>query len=422
MTEKFNLVLHNRVAEGHNLAEVQQRLAQRTKLPLATVQRLYQQPTAVVKKQVDATTAEHYCRALRACGAVVEMQPVVEPAEAVAPAAVAADEPVTEAGPLQPQTEASYPASQPRKRNWLLPAVVAALVLIAGVAAAGWYYLQQQALQSQQQVRQALVFVRDIQQQVETFVAQADYVPISNAEAGLELQYPASVAALTLQEGACLQLRLSLLDDSGENYTLYFSPDVHQQPLHWYCHGGTLPAELRPADCPQQRPEFPLQNTAFKARQYQTVTIAGQVLSLSIPADWQVGLELNDAALFAAGNPDQEVYHLLLREPLADFPHELNLQDYAVLAKNQLQQQLQQVQEVGVNPIAVEGFTSLHYQFTAMDHQVPLHYQLLVLTDNQYYYQMLNWTLAGRFARYQQDFTHLLQSLKKRPATQAEKE
>lgn len=77
MAKNVNLVLYPEVQEGHDVAEVKEKLCETLSVDADTVDSWYNtdQPTAILK-EVDEPTAEKYVKAIQGCGAQCNLQPI----------------------------------------------------------------------------------------------------------------------------------------------------------------------------------------------------------------------------------------------------------------------------------------------------------------------------------------------------------
>jgi hypothetical protein len=104
MTEKrYHVVFSGEIAEGQSDASVRQRMAALFKTSPAGIDALFAKKVSVIKKNVDAETAQKYAEALKKAGAVCRIVPA-EPVSAPSPAPAAAP-PIPTPRPAQPAEE-----------------------------------------------------------------------------------------------------------------------------------------------------------------------------------------------------------------------------------------------------------------------------------------------------------------------------
>jgi len=76
MAEKFNVVFNGKTEPNQDIEDVKQRLTTVLKLDAAGIARLFDGSAVIIKKNVDAATAEKYSQAFKGSGAVCIIEPV----------------------------------------------------------------------------------------------------------------------------------------------------------------------------------------------------------------------------------------------------------------------------------------------------------------------------------------------------------
>jgi len=76
MAEKFNVVFNGQAEPNQDIEDVKQRLATVLKLDASGITRLFSGSAVVIKKNVDAATAEKYNQVFKRAGAVCIVEPV----------------------------------------------------------------------------------------------------------------------------------------------------------------------------------------------------------------------------------------------------------------------------------------------------------------------------------------------------------
>ncbi len=115
---QFNVVVDGSVLDGFETGTVQQQLQQQLKLPEAKAKLLLAGKTVTVKRDVDATLANVYCKKLRDLGVNAYLEPIPAPAHKSTIVEIASDDAVTTTPTAQPATQyfsSSSPSAESTK-------------------------------------------------------------------------------------------------------------------------------------------------------------------------------------------------------------------------------------------------------------------------------------------------------------------
>ena len=91
MTTRYNIIFEGKTVPGKDLGSVQKALVALLKIDAGRVERLFSGKPVVIRKNVDAATAEKFRKAFEAAGAVCNLKSVEVPEGAAAPAEPARD-------------------------------------------------------------------------------------------------------------------------------------------------------------------------------------------------------------------------------------------------------------------------------------------------------------------------------------------
>jgi hypothetical protein len=147
----------------------------------------------------------------------------------------------------------------------------------------------------------------------------------------------------------------------------------------------------------------------FLPGQPEKVEFLDQSFAVEKPASWSLRSDLNDVADLQMGNPFKEAYAIIISENKMDFD-EMTLQDHSDLTRSMIGQNLKNYHESDQEVLYIGGHQALRYRLTgSMDGLNIVYWHVTIETEN-YYHQMLLWSLKSKFGQNEADFDSVIQS------------
>ncbi len=142
-----------------------------------------------------------------------------------------------------------------------------------------------------------------------------------------------------------------------------------------------------------------------KADETFALTSSDGQYQLTLPGDWSdAGSTLNDQAILAACNLQQEKYVVVIAESRADFYEDVTVQDYMELLVEQMGLSIQDMHETPMGEVSVGGRTGYLSRLDGAIDGYKVTYWLTCVETSSDFVQITGWTLQSMADEYQQEF------------------
>ncbi len=134
--------------------------------------------------------------------------------------------------------------------------------------------------------------------------------------------------------------------------------------------------------------------------------------AISIPASWSTLNDLNEMAEIQVGNLFKEAYTIILSENKMDFS-DMTLQLHSDITRSLIQEGLENYQQSAPEQIKVNNYPAIRYQLSGtVDGTNVIYWHVTIETDD-YYHQLLLWSLKSKFDGNKADFNSVINSFSK---------
>ena len=142
-----------------------------------------------------------------------------------------------------------------------------------------------------------------------------------------------------------------------------------------------------------------------KADETFALTSSDGRYQLTLPGDWSdAGNTLNDQAVLAACNLQQEKYVVVIAESRADFYEDVTVQDYMELLVEQMGLSIQDMRETPMGEVSVGGRTGYLSRLDGAIDGYEVTYWLTCVETSSDFVQITGWTLQSMADEYQREF------------------
>ncbi|HIZ20017.1 MAG TPA: hypothetical protein H9674_04070 [Firmicutes bacterium] len=142
-----------------------------------------------------------------------------------------------------------------------------------------------------------------------------------------------------------------------------------------------------------------------KADETFALTSSDGQYQLTLPGDWSdAGSTLNDQAILAACNLQQEKYVVVIAESRADFYEDVTVQDYMELLVEQMGLSIQDMRETPMGEVSVGGRTGYLSRLDGAIDGYEVTYWLTCVETSSDFVQITGWTLQSMADECQQEF------------------
>lgn len=142
-----------------------------------------------------------------------------------------------------------------------------------------------------------------------------------------------------------------------------------------------------------------------KADETFALTSSDGQYQLTLPGDWSdAGSTLNDQAILAACNLQQEKYVVVIAESRADFYEDVTVQDYMELLVEQMGLSIQDMRETPMGEVSVGGRTGYLSRLDGAIDGYEVTYWLTCVGTSSDFVQITGWTLQSMADECQQEF------------------
>ena len=226
------------------------------------------------------------------------------------------------------------------------------------------------------------------------FGRREKYFPNSNTEAGLAVDLAGeSLASLVVAENGVVTITFAsqgspLLDGNS----LLYVPSLVNDTVQWDCSGGTLPKQLRPAQC--RDGNYSGQQVAVNR---QWVIADDNLTKMRVPTSWNKHPEFTEVAGIEYANLQREQYLVVISEPKADFTSNTDVFGYNDLLQQNLRESLENLQVKYLGEVKINGMNGLKYELRGEIDNVKIVYLQVALEGEDHFHQLLFWTLPTRW-------------------------
>ncbi|HJD23573.1 MAG TPA: hypothetical protein H9694_05440 [Firmicutes bacterium] len=142
-----------------------------------------------------------------------------------------------------------------------------------------------------------------------------------------------------------------------------------------------------------------------KADETFALTSSDGRYQLTLPGDWSdAGNTLNDQAVLAACNLQQEKYVIVIAESRADFYEDVTVQGYMELLIEQMGLSVQNMHETPMGEVSVGGRTGYLSRLDGTIDGYEVTYWLTCVETSSDFVQITGWTLQSMADEYQREF------------------
>jgi hypothetical protein len=130
----------------------------------------------------------------------------------------------------------------------------------------------------------------------------------------------------------------------------------------------------------------------------QVMTSTDGAYQLTVPGNWSRQTDLNQEATLQAANPREELYVIVIKEPKSDFPKSATIDTVTNLVKDNAREAITNATFTEPLPTLVNGNFARQFEVGGSVSNIDAKYLYTIVETRQYYYQVMSWTLADRFA------------------------
>ncbi len=131
----------------------------------------------------------------------------------------------------------------------------------------------------------------------------------------------------------------------------------------------------------------------------QVMTNTDGTYQLTVPGNWSKQTDLNKEATLQAANPREELYVIVIKEPKTDFPKSATIDTVTDLVKDNAREAITNATFTEPLPTLINGNFARQFEVGGNVSNIDAKYLYTVIETQQYYYQVMTWTLADRFTK-----------------------
>lgn len=131
----------------------------------------------------------------------------------------------------------------------------------------------------------------------------------------------------------------------------------------------------------------------------QVMRSADGTFQLTVPGNWSRQTDLNKEASLQAANPREELYVIVIKESKSDFPKSATIDTVTNLVKDNAREAIINATFTEPLPTLINGNFARQFEVGGNVSSIDAKYLYTIVETQQYYYQVITWTLADRFTK-----------------------
>lgn len=147
----------------------------------------------------------------------------------------------------------------------------------------------------------------------------------------------------------------------------------------------------------------------FLASKPKRVVFLDESFAVIMPATWSLRSDLNDSAELQMGNSFKEAYAVILSDNKMDLD-DLSLDEHSNLTRSFISSGLRNYEGSDPDYFYVGGFEAVRYRLEGIIDGIHAVYWHVTIETDEYFHQILLWSLKSRFSKNEDDFESVVQS------------
>ena len=147
----------------------------------------------------------------------------------------------------------------------------------------------------------------------------------------------------------------------------------------------------------------------FLASKPKRVVFLDESFAVIMPATWSLRSDLNDSAELQMGNSFKEAYAVILSDNKMDLD-DLSLDEHSNLTRSFISSGLRNYEGSDPDYFYVGEFEAVRYRLEGIIDGIHAVYWHVTIETDEYFHQILLWSLKSRFSKNEDDFESVVQS------------
>ena len=147
----------------------------------------------------------------------------------------------------------------------------------------------------------------------------------------------------------------------------------------------------------------------FLASKPKRVVFLDNSFAVTMPATWSLRKDLNDSADLQMGNSFKEAYTVILSDNKMDLDN-FSLDDHSDLTRSFIASGLKNYKASDPEYFFVGEYQAVRYRLEGIIEGIHAVYWHVTIETDNYFHQILLWSLKSRFSKNEDDFDSVIQS------------
>ena len=147
----------------------------------------------------------------------------------------------------------------------------------------------------------------------------------------------------------------------------------------------------------------------FLSGKPQRVVFLDDAFAVTMPATWSLRSDLNGSADLQMGNSFKEAYTVILSDNKMDLDN-LSLDEHSELTRAFITSGLKNYEGSAPDYFYVGEYQAVRYQLEGIMDGIHAVYWHVTIETDEYFHQILLWSLKSRFSKNEDDFKSVVQS------------
>ena len=147
----------------------------------------------------------------------------------------------------------------------------------------------------------------------------------------------------------------------------------------------------------------------FLAGKPKRVLFLDDSFAVIMPATWSLRSDLNDSADLQMGNSFKEAYTVILSDNKMDLD-DLSLNEHSDLTRSFISSGLRNYEGSNPDYFYVGEFEAVRYRLEGIINGIHAVYWHVTIETDEYFHQILLWSLKSRFSKNEDDFESVIHS------------
>jgi hypothetical protein len=136
------------------------------------------------------------------------------------------------------------------------------------------------------------------------------------------------------------------------------------------------------------------------------------ISSITVPDDWTNDMQLNPQAIINISNQVKEKYAIVFTEPKEAFADDMTIKDYYEIIMNNIKTKMDISESTEPQEVMINNYPGLLYEIHGEVEKIKVGYLCAIVETDEYFHQIMTWTLESKFDEYKDEFTKIIGSLK----------